>query len=124
MESGIYQAVLSYGFLIKKKIQFDFDMLAWFLLYQDFGWEFDDIGKKPPEELMAHLLVSAAKSHAVKLGKPIKIDIKKIGKILENSKTSESEKLKAVFAQSSRAIPAEIADKIGGQVKKKQRGMT
>lgn len=124
MESSQYRAKLSYGLFKHKTVYFDFDMLAWFILYEDFGWQFDDIGKQPPEKLMTHLLIAAAKSHAIKNNRVMNLTIGKLIKILENSKTGESEKLKAVFSQSSRAIPTEINEKMGSGVKKKQPGMT
>lgn len=125
MDASQYRAELSYGILNHKKLLFDFDMMAWFILYQDFGWDFEEIGRQPSEKLMTFLLLSASKSYCIKSGKKFNLTLEKLVKILENSKTAESERLKIVFAQSSRAIPEEINEKMGsGSVKKKQRGMT
>ena len=121
MEVSQYRASLTYGFLNLKRVYFDFDMLAWFILYQDYVWEFDEIGKQQPEKLMTQLLVSASKSYAIKTGTVFNMTLDKLVKILENSKTADSERLKTIFTQRSKSIPVEIAEKVGngGSQKKK-----
>lgn len=123
---GQYTACLRYG-IFRRRVWFDFDMLAWFILYDDFGWQFEEIHKHPHEELMTRLLFAAAKSHALKKGLKFCWTMPGIVKVLEKSRTVDSERLKTVFVKSSRDIPGMITEKIAGgsgEGKKKQHGMT
>ena len=124
--AGLYSAELRYGLFRRKRITFDFDMLAWFILYDELGWDFNALQTQPPEQAMTMMLYAAAKSAAVKSGGRMRHTVADIVKILEGSRTMESERLKGVFAKSAKEIPAEISEKLGGGEggKKKQIGMT
>ena len=40
-----------------------FDLYAWFLLWQHFGWDFDILSKKSPDELATGMLYTGAVSY-------------------------------------------------------------
>ena len=50
-------------FLFKRKQGLLFDLYAWHLLWQHFGWDFDEIGKKSIDELHNGMLFTGAVSY-------------------------------------------------------------
>ena len=123
----MYTAELRHGIFHRRRVRFDFDMLAWFILYDELGWDFEAIAKKPTEETITRMMYAAAKSHAIKSGRRFRLTVADIVRILERSRTVDSDRLKEVFAKSAREVPALLAEKTrkggGGNEKKKQDGM-
>lgn len=90
---------------------FSFDMLAWYLLYDEFGWDFDKIAATDRVEVMSKMVYCAAKSANYSKGKSARFTIKDVGKWMENTRTKESDRMRAVFERSMRVLPSMMADR-------------
>lgn len=126
-DNTIYRVELRLGRWPRRRTQgFAFDMLAWYLLYDDFGWDFEAIGKADRNELLAKMVYSAAKSANIHDGKAFRYTIQEVAGWIADTRTSEFERLRSVFEASMKMIPQEMAAKAEGMkdAKKKHRGMT
>jgi len=92
-------------------------------LYDDFGWDFEVIGKTDRTELMAKMVYCAAKAYDYKRGRAVRYKLADVARWVAESRTSESERLRVTFEKSMAVLPGEMASKAEAG-KKKQRGMT
>jgi len=91
---------------------FLFDMYAWFLLFDEFGFDLSEL----KDEASKHIIYCAAVSSCRSKGRKIWFDSKDVNQFLQNTPTKDSTKVKETFKKSQSVIE-DFNKKIG--VKKK-----
>lgn len=99
-----------FGFSYWRRQAFFFNMSAWFALYEDYGWDFDAMGKIPPLEMSAKMIFEAAKQGNFKEGKPFSMGFLQLTEQVGGMRLDDGEKLKAVFAKSAQVVAEKMKD--------------
>lgn len=105
--------VRRWRFWPKVRIGFLFDMYAWFLLFDEFGIELDNLKDQASKQIM----FAAALSSARNTGKKEWFNADDIVKFLEDIPARESNKVLKTFRESQTVI-AEFNERIKGEKKK------
>ena len=90
-------------------------MYAWFLLFDKFGVDLNDM----KQESIKHIMYAAAVSAAKEQGRGVWFTPERIERFIEQSTTKESGQLVATL-QSSQTVIEEFNKKIGGKSSKKK----
>ena len=83
-------------------------MLAWFMVWQDYGWDLDELTSKPPKELMSKIVFNAAKVANWDKGLPADFTLKEMAGWLENCPSKYTDQLAECYQRAMTVIPEEM----------------
>lgn len=106
--------VRRWRYWFKVRIGFNFDMLAWFYVYQDRGI---DISQIKPSDLIGSMLYCSAKSWAVQSGRKVWFDYKDVSDWVDRMTTKEFEAIQKIFLESFKDINETFQVKPGDKKK-------
>ena len=98
---------------------FLFSTLAWFLVWQDYGWDLEELTSKPTKELMTKIVYYAAKVANYDKGLPAKFTILEMASWLEECPTKYTDELAECYKAAMTVMPEEMK-KIGDKSVKKK----
>ena len=110
--------VKRFGITRTRKQGFLFSNLCWFLLYDEYGWDFEQIPKVQPVELMSKMVYFAAKVANWDKGLPANFKLEDVGEWLDKCETKHTRELERVYKQAMTVASEELIEK-AGRVKKK-----
>lgn len=105
-----------FGFTRKRKQGLKFDMYAWFLLWEHYGWSFDTLGQKPLDELQGGMLYTGALSYDRFMGIRREYTIEDVERWINELPVSKMKEISKVLTESTKILePLKAA----GESKKK-----
>ena len=93
-----------------------FDLYAWFLLWEHFGWDFDLLGKRTVDELASGMLYTGSISWCKFHGLPINFTKDDVGRWMDDLSNKKMKEIGKVLTESMKVLePLKAA----GESKKK-----
>jgi len=107
-----------FGFTRTRKQGLLFDLYAWFLLWQHFGWDFDTIGGKGIDELQSGMLYTGALSYNRLKGERHEFTVADVERWLDDIPVSKMKEISRVLLESTKIL--EPLKQAGAVVEKKK----
>lgn len=107
-----------FGFTRKRRQGMLFDLYAWFLLWQHFGWDFSMIGKKPMDELQSGMLYTGALSYDRFKGEKHEFTVEDMERWMNDLPVSKMKEISRALMESTKIL--EPLAKAGAAVEKKK----
>lgn len=100
-----------FGFTRTRKQGFLFSMLAWYLLYEEYGWDFDGMREKGEAELMSKMVYLAAKVANWDKGLPAMFTLADVAGWLDQCNGKDTKLVEQTFKRAMTVIPDEIKER-------------
>lgn len=100
-----------FGITRTRKQGFLFSMLSWYLLYEEYGWDFDDMREKGEAELMSRMVYLAAKVANFEKGLPALFTMQDVAGWLDQCNGKDTKKVEQTFRRAMTVIPEEIRER-------------
>jgi hypothetical protein len=110
--------VKRFGITRTRQQGFLFSNLCWYLIYDEYGWDFDLIPQVKPEELMSKMVYQAARVANWDKGLPAKFTIKEMAEWLDKCETVHTKRLQVVYQNAMMVLSEDLISKVGS-IKKK-----
>lgn len=102
------------------KQAFEFNMAAWFTVYEQYDWDIEAIRALPKEELSARMIYEAAKQGNFVNGKPFKTPLGKLLSWVGNMRKDDGDKLGVVFTKSAYLMAESMSKMAAKETSKKK----